>query len=180
MIVERWFNGRNCVWETNIVTNLDSPNFERPTSLDNIFNYDAHGFTITKSFNQSIPHHSCHAIITCDIHNACFLKPFPLIPHWIPSIVMDTKIHGVNSNEIPKNKKENKIVVMFSLLQCPLNFGNHLITCQQWESTVWCLLRACLWLPIKHNAHILDFHVTIFWSQTKENEPIILWIFRFG
>ncbi len=68
---------------------------------------------------------------------------------------------------------------MFSLLQCPLNFDDHLIPCQQWESMAWCLLRAWLWLHVKHNAHILDFHVTIFWPQTKESEPIILWIFRF-
>jgi hypothetical protein len=84
---------------------------------------------ITKSFDQSIPHHSCHAIITCDIHNACFLRPFPLIPRWIPSIIMDTKIYWINSYEIPENKNKNKIVVMYYLLQCPLNFDpfNHML-----------------------------------------------------
>jgi hypothetical protein len=135
---------------------------------------------ITKSFNQYIPHHLCHAIITCDIHNACCLRPFPLIPHWIPSNIMETKIYGVNSYEISENRNQNKNVMMSSLLQCPLNSSDHLITWQQWESMAWCLLRACLWLLIKHNAHIIDFHVTIFWPQTKENEPTILWILRFG
>jgi len=87
----------SCVWKTNIESNqFRYSKFQAShKSHNNISKYDAHGFTITKSFNQYIPHHLCHAIIICDIHNACW-KPLPLIPHWIPSSIMETKNYGIN------------------------------------------------------------------------------------
>jgi hypothetical protein len=90
-------------------TNLDNPNFKHPTSLTTTsLNMMPMG-SRSQNFPTNIFPTIHHAIITCNIHNACCLRPFPLIPHWIPSNIIETKFYGVNSYEIPENKKQNKV-----------------------------------------------------------------------